>query len=348
MLNRVTFILAAVCTLTLSTLAGCVKTFDPAPEQDNPIQFQAGAGSLLLNDDVTKSSVVKSSFAAGDAFTVYGWHKRNEDLIFSGNKATVTLGNNGTWTYPNIKQWEWDDTGTDYYDFLAIYPATSAPATPGTSPLSASVSYNAVSSQFDLMASGLRRSYDASMSVRQAVVPLHFTHLLCAIRVVITNKGTSPVTLNSLYFRELVVSGTVNVTLRNDGDITSSLTDLGRDTNNDLFGFTEDKTVPAKNGSVDGTYIFPEENEYDLLIPQELNTVYANPVLVLHYNGTGSETIYLKDIKRQDDPTRFINKWEAGVRYTYYVDFNLDGGVQVTVITTEWDNVTAQTPGIML
>ena len=338
----------AAIACTLSLLAGCTAKLDPAEE--GIISFSAG--SPLLRDDATRSSAIKTTFVSPDAFAVYGWHKRDGSLIF-GNKATVTLGSNGAWTYPNLKQWEWDDTGTDYYDFLAVYPETSAPSTPGTVPLSASVSYNAVISQFDLMATGIRRSYDPSTIVRQAIVPLHFSHLLSAIRVVITNKGTSPVILNSLYFRELVVSGTVNLTLRNDGYFTFLWTDLGRDTSNDLFGFSGNKTVPAKNGTVDGTYIFPEKDEnendeYDLLLPQDLNTVYANPVLVLHYNGTGSETIYLKDIKRQDDPTRLINRWEAGVRYTYYVDFNLDGGVQVTVITTEWDSVNAQTPGVML
>ena len=325
-------------------LAGCSARLDPV--EKGTISFTA-TGSPLLRDDATKSAVAKSSFVTNDAFSVYGWHKRNGDLIF-GNKATVTLGSNGAWSYPNLKQWEWDNTGTDYYDFLAVYPATAAPATPGTSPLSTSLSYDSAAGQFDLMAAGIRRSYDPDMSVRQAVVPMHFSHLLCAIRVVITNKGTSPVTLNSLYFRELVVSGTANVTLRNDGEFTFAWTDLGRDTSNDLFGFSVNKTVPANNGTVDGTFIFPENDEYDLLLPQDLNTVYANPVLVLHYNGTGSETIHLKDIKRQDDPTRLINRWDAGARYTYYVDFNLDGGVQVTVITTEWDSVNAQTPGVML
>ena len=60
-------------------------------------------------------------------------------------------------------------------------------------------------------------------------------------------------------------------------------------------------------------------------------------------------SILLKDIQRTkydtEDP---ITVWEPGIRYTYHIGIRLDGGIVVRVVTTEWDEIEAETPGLLI
>ena len=74
------------------------------------------------------------------------------------------------------------------------------------------------------------------------------------------------------------------------------------------------------------------------------------PKLVLNYNvGNTSKSpeILLKNICDKVQGTPIIS-WEPDVKYTYEIDLRVDGGVQVNVVTTQWENVTGQTPGILI
>ena len=57
--------------------------------------------------------------------------------------------------------------------------------------------------------------------------------------------------------------------------------------------------------------------------------------------------ISLKDICPRGDDTP-ITSWERGVKYTYEISMRLDGGVLVNVVTTDWDTVEAETPGLLI
>ena len=122
MLNRVTFILAAVCTLTLSTLAGCVKTFDPVLEQENAIRFQAG--SLLLNDDATKAA-----YPDNTSFGVFAYKglmndgNSNLDPGFMFN-VEVTHDNGAAYTYSPIRFWP---DVSEKLSFWAYSPYSASP-----------------------------------------------------------------------------------------------------------------------------------------------------------------------------------------------------------------------------
>ena len=133
MLKRVTFILAAVFTLALSAVTGCVKAYDPAPEQGNAIRFVAG--SLLLVDELpTKSGAdLKTAFAANDNFYVYGAKvvSATRYTLFNGQSVSLTsLGadpldpSDDVWQYSPVRFWDSDAT---QYDFLAVSgPAISS------------------------------------------------------------------------------------------------------------------------------------------------------------------------------------------------------------------------------
>ena len=70
----------------------------------------------------------------------------------------------------------------------------------------------------------------------------------------------------------------------------------------------------------------------------------------IHYTPQGgvssTANILLKDVKRQDNTS--ITSWEPGVKYNYFVSMRLDGGVLVSIVTTAWDEVEAQTPGLLI
>ena len=43
-----------------------------------------------------------------------------------------------------------------------------------------------------------------------------------------------------------------------------------------------------------------------------------------------------------------ITQWEAGKKYTYNIHIRYGGGITVHVITTEWNEVKAGTPGLIV
>lgn len=121
MLNRVTFILAAVCTLTLSTLAGCVKTFDPVLEQENAIRFQAG--SLLLNDDATKAAYPdNTSFGV---FAYKGIMNGPNNNLAPGFMYNVEVTHTGaSYTYSPTRFWP---DVSEKLSFWAYSPYSASP-----------------------------------------------------------------------------------------------------------------------------------------------------------------------------------------------------------------------------
>lgn len=353
MLNRVTFILAAVCTLALSTLAGCVKTFDPAPEQDNPIQFQAGAGSLLLNDDATKA--IKESFVTDDSFSVFGeWVSGDvHTTIFDGN--AVSLRNSG-WQYDNPKMWIWNGT-SDYYDFVAIHPTGKGSSTVTSANLAVSTHYDIDTDDYDLLGAAYHRSGLADDP--KAIVDLDFHHLGSAIGIVIQNNSDSKaVTINSWKFKNLMVCGDAKVTLDSYGNIFKTWINTERNSQ-DKRAKTVGTSIAAGDSygtlAQDNVTILP--NDYQIMIPQRLDQAVGAgnleenmPQLILNYTPAGDEAqeyvFTLKDVKRTDDSP--ITSWEIGVKYIYYISMRLDGGVLVDITTTEWSPVEAQTPGLLI
>ncbi len=340
MLNRVTFILAAVCTLTLLTLAGCVKTFDPAPEQDNPIQFQAGAGSLLLND-ATKSGTPKTGFADGDAFFVYGIHNTHTPILFDGTE----VGYDGTfWTYSPSRIWQWGDAD-DYYDFMAVTgpSVSSSIELTGTNPLRISYTgYQPTAEQYDLMAAAAHVQGGSTASVQ-----MQFRHLLSAVSVTVYNDGeTKAVQLNSLGFRGLVTRGNVRIE-QNGNDVTGSW--IPTETNNTtVLGYSYDSPV-----SISGNSSHPSSPVWDLMIPQSHALTAYMDIDYQYYDDDLARTVRniaklrLKDIKEKG-ASGTIDEWLPGVQYVYEIHINLDGGVRVSVITTQWDEIKAETPGLII
>ena len=358
-------------------VAGCHRADPEGPEAAGEgIGFDAGVSVL------TRSTLINvETFSHGQSFKVFGRRtgEGRESVLFGANGTDVTLDtapDPDVWTYSPKQYWYWVNHN-DYYDFLASYgePAvadasknTARMNIPGN--LAIQKKYE-LADDYDLLMAGLRRRGDAS--ARSAKVPLLFHHMLCAVKVIVVNESESAnLTLNGLTFHHLIFEAMAKATFDALGEPEFLWIDTKRST-----GVQSDKNVFSGAqllSSAGGTYELPA---YTLLIPADLNeTVNGTPTPVFEdYNDVDEYTaaaktvlpylsvtftaagaaepethdILLKDIQKEryasDDP---ISEWEQGYKYVYTIGVRLDGGVIVTVVTTEWEDITAETPGILI
>lgn len=343
MLNRIIRIAAVVCTLLIGT--GCVRTLGPA-ELDGEIRFTAG--SPLLREDATKGTLKEgTTFTQGDAFLAWAWHGAANQHFSFGTNQPVTLGAGGTWDYAPHQYWNWRSGSDDYYDFLAVYPADSPISHSPTQPLKASVSYDATDDQYDLMAAGYRRTDKST-----GTVDLTFQHLLSAVNVKVTNSESSvnsvgaplTVTLKSCRFKNLISNASITATLRGNQLETSA---TGGRSEDPVLG----PTIPANTTLAPGAS-YPTTYQWDLMVPQDLNPGEGlSPMLVIVYNKGDAtdveEEVTLKDVLNKNTGVA-ITQWRAGYKYDYEIELRIGVGIMVRVTTTPWEEIEAETPGLMI
>jgi hypothetical protein len=337
MLKSIIRIAASALGVTL-LMTGCAKWLDPAPASGNtPISFSAG--SSLLRDDVTKAS-----FESGASFYVFGAKtiSLTHYPVFIGQEVTYD-GN--AWSYSPARFW---DPNASQYDFLAISGPSSASGvscTPSSLPLRATVTYSPTASQYDLLAACADRT-DGSITP----VDLEFHHMLSAVSVVVYNDSpTQSITLNSYGFKNLCTQATL--TVEQDLNTPESGWVSPSYDSNVVLG-DDDGAVLASGGSH-----YPTSTITDYMIPQALNPLGSSaPTLVLNYTyqetGDPEPTNVVTPIRLQDIKTlgsdEAITSWQPGVKYTYQIHIRMGGGIRVHVITTEWEEVNAETPGLMI
>lgn len=334
---------------------------------ENPVAETAGigfdAGVTLLREDGTKAStlVTATSFEDGDVIRVFGRRvgEGKNTRIFGTSGVDVTYdASENAWTYSPSAYWYWV-SAANYYDFLAAWPADGAVRMvdefdediPGN--LAIRKPYSIDVDDYDLLLAGTRRrGIDAD--TRTNPVPLEFRHMLSAVRVHVTNESDArALTLNSIHLDNLIHSASAKVTVDAEGFPEFSWIDTERKT--DEFPlFTEGYAL-----AVSASY---KPSGYELLIPADLSDTIDGsleadddkvPGLIVRFTPDGGEEtkkrVPLKDIQKSrygnDDP---ISEWEPGIKYTYNVIIRLDGGVLVTVVTTEWEDIEAETPGLLI
>ena len=343
--------IAAALTGCILLATGCIwkGSLDPDGEA---IRFTAS--SPLLREDATKGTPKEgTTFSVGDAFVAWSWHNATAEHLTYGLTTPITLGAGGTWDYDPHQFWNWR-TGSDYYDFLAIYPAGKDISHTAPSPtsenqfLKASVNYNATSDQFDLMAAGLRRT-DKSIET----VHLTFQHLLSAVTVKVTNSVSSvnsvgsplTITLKSCKFNNLISEAPITVTFDGSQLVTSAEGGRG---NTPVLGFTTDNTELAPGASCS----YPTSSPWDLMVPQNLNPDGSLlPTLEIVYTKGDltdvQQELYLKDIPNKATGVP-ITEWKAGYKYSYEIELRIGVGIMVKVTTTPWEEIAAETPGLMI
>ena len=347
----------AVLVLTLALSGGCQRM--PEPDAGSgTISFSTR--SLQLTTGVTKGGTTKegTNFAddGTDSFAVFGWHSEGEGdkWIFNNQEVTcgtVTESRNET-TYDPPQPWEWANNTTDYYDFIAFYKWKSGSYIKSASPTTVHVPYDATVEQYDLMAAGMRRLGSATDPIE--IVPLTFQHLLCAVKVIVYNDSDEKsFNLTALHFKGLVVSDVAQLSLTDPPAITVNWVDPAVNTSLPLFGFDAESPSSPKTVAHDESVSWPDgglNGNYNLLVPQTL-TASAKLEMDYWYSNGGIKnktlSLGLSTVPNEADG-RLLTTWAAGHKYEYQIHIRVDGGVVVTVITTKWDAVEAQTHGIML
>lgn len=336
---------------------GCAREVVPVSD-GTEIRFSAGAVDLEETKSVT-SLDHRTTFDENDEISVYGWHQNEGMRVFDNQTVTCPADYRDKWTYSPKKKWRWQDD--DYYDFLAVTKKVGGVAlAPGSvtsvaptssSPFCLSVPYDARTEHYDLLMAGTRRRItDVDPS---AVVPLNFQHMLCAVRVLFyRDPGSQKFVVTSYGFSDLVVAANILWGWDETDKVCKVRLDNTEHNHQVKFGF---------NREADKPWLEPDKfvdiynpGFYDLLIPQNLNSEDPPSLVVtLRDDVDGAWNLYELDsiplkeitIKNTDTP---ITAWEAGKVYTYEVHVLLNGGVLVNVITTEWDDIEAYTPGLMI
>ena len=354
-MRRGNIISVAALVLTLALSGGCQQPSRPDAD-GGTIRFNTS--SLRLSTGATKggTTVEGTNFATdGSAsFAVFGWHSEGEGDKWIFNNEEVTCGSvsasRNTTTYAPVQFWKWANNTTDYYDFIAFYRWADGSYTKSSNPTSVHVPYDATTAQYDLMAAGVRRT-GTDVATRQDIVPLTFQHLLCAVKVVVYNDSESKnFTLKNLFFKGLVVSDEAVLSLTPPSTVSVDWTDPALNTVSELFGFNSDKTV-TYGGSVSLPDGVGANGNYNLLVPQTLTAV-SRLDMSFQYDYGGNDinstlSLGLSTVPNETDG-KLLTTWEAGRKYEYQIHIRVDGGVVVSVITTQWDEVEAQTHGIML
>lgn len=356
----------------------------PASQEDNGTSIGFEAEVTLTQEAGTKSSTLNtaSTFADGEEFRVYGRRhgEGRNTRVFGTDGTLVEWYNNETpaddsddyWKYSPTSYWYWVNQ-SNYYDFLAVYPDPDGSGQsermtdgagndiPGNIAIQKSYSITVNGSGVlqpgtDLLMAGTRRT-GANADTRTDKVPLTFKHMLSAVKVVVTNEsdGTS-LTLNSIKFDNLIHSAKAKVTIDATGLPEFSWIDTQRKSDKvTVYTNTSDPELAANGDSFDPV-------GYDLLIPADLTVAIDGslnpdddklPHLIVNFTPDGESalerSIVLTDVQKSryatDEP---LLEWEPGLKYTYNISIRVDGGVRVTVITTEWEDITAETPGLLI
>ena len=334
-------------------LAGCSARLDRPGSGE--IRFEAG--SALLRDDANTKATTDSFVSNDDTFSVFGEKVSGAGThteVFDGTTVSHSYLEEGgivkknSWSYTPTKSWDWSSM-SDYYDFVAVSPAGIGTIKEGAvGNLSVTTHYDydnpsgaapAGGDKYDILATTYRRS-GTDWEHRHDRVDFAFSHMGSAVSIKIINNSTSAgVTLNYIQFKNLIVSADAKVSLDNYGGTILRWANLMPSANS-VRRLSPKATITPGNEWT---------SEFQIMIPQ--NLTFYEPKLLLNYTVGETTTnpdieIPLNGIERADGTP--INSWEIGVKYIYIISMRLDGGLLVTVTTTPWDSVEAETPGILI
>lgn len=399
-------LLPAACTRSLEPDAG------ETDGGDGSIAFEAGIS--LLVDDATRATtdwdfINRTAFDPDGGETFRAFARRTGEgsniRILGDDGVLVTSSNHDgdpltplKWNYTPSSFWYWVSV-SNYYDFLAAFYPDPVPdpsgmteeqiaeiraekdahrmeASPGVDipgAMAIQKSFAIKKDHYDLLMAGTRRS-GANANTRSKRVPLTFHHMLCAVRVGVTNEsGGKSATINSIRFNNLIQKASAKATINVLDEVEFSWIDTQR-TSADSVIYNAGAVLAMQGGSLPA-------DDYTLLIPADLSVAidgslepdvadyagrpdaYAAAMATfedklphLYINYTPEDELEPRDVGivlRNVKKARFgeaeaIGEWEMGIKYTYNVVIRLDGDVNVTVVTTRWEDVAGETPGLLI
>lgn len=345
----------ALLFVAASMLGGCYEKFGPSLEPDT-ICFKAE--SMLLKDDATRSSTLLTSEDYVENFSIYSLFKNDADHPVFDGEAVSRSG--VIWSYASPKNWEWN-LPDDWYDFIAVSPSNeevSNGLSDGSSRLVGApgrltvlVPYDVVNDDVDMMIAVHTRHGNLPENQKVAPVALAFNHMLAAVRVdVINNSSSGNIRVDSYGLKNVVNQATLKATIAN-ADVPSFLW---------MDAVTTSTLVRQETpGTGEHNPIAPGDSlmgGYNLVIPQDLTSggmleatleIKFTPIDGGVAGAQATREILLDKMQRFSDNS-YITEWEIGKVYTYKIYIRRDGGVEVRVITTKWDEIVYETPGIMI
>ena len=405
------FVLAgALLLLPLACNHGVEPDADGTDSGDGTIAFEAGFS--LLVDDATRATtdwefIDRTAFNSGETFRAFGRRtgEGNNIRILGDNGVLVTSSDHDSnpstplkWTYSPASYWYWVNV-SNYYDFLAAFYPDPVPDPTGltaeqiaeiraekdahrmeVSPgvdipgaMAIQKSFTIKKDHYDLLMAGTRRS-GANSSTRSKKVPLTFHHMLCAVRVGVTNEsGGKSAAINNIRFDNLIQKAYAKATINALDETEFSWINTER-TSADSVIYNGGAVLAMQGGTLPAA-------AYTLLIPADLSvtidgslepdindyagrlseysaamTVFESKLPHLCINYTPQDEALPRDVKvvlRDVKKARYgeaesIPEWEMGIKYTYNVVIRVDGDVVVSVVTTQWENVDGETPGLLI
>lgn len=337
----------------LPLLSGCMKDReDNAGEPhaisfSNSIEAETKAAPLKPNDPTIL-------IHEGSSVGVFGTRVVNEaseqlfynrELICDAVLDPLTPENplSSVWNYSPLEYWK---DGGQYF-FTAVFPYSEDNAK--------IINVNYLNMTFqaseskDLM---VARAYrDARGSYSKDPVNLQFKHATAAVRFLFGKASTSPsdnYALSSFKLENLSAAGTLNVismiTDANQNKI--ELSNWTPGAIGDLFSWTASssltrKVVPHPSDSDD-----PEDYlqmGWYYMVPQEISSD-ATLLFSISYNGGDPVEIPINIFDR--DGTPGADSWEPNCVYNYYITLT-EGGLDLTVKTVLWDEVTVTTDDVI-
>ena len=355
----------------LSLTGGCVRVADHTPQATtHEVAIAFKAESRLLNEDAETKAAMEGFTKNLESFAVFG-----ERIPAIGVRTTVFNGDEVThhyseedagvtdnhWDYTPLRFWNLISM-EDRYDFVAVYPCgegTTNENAVGNISVSTHYDYDdpdfdsahpelqtqayGGGDKYDIMGASYRREAAADWENRFRGVELRFSHIGSAVGVTVVNNSSSTnITVTSIYYKNLVVSGDAKVSLDNFGRTVLRWA-------NSVPSGAKVRKLAKENPTV----ITPGNaytGEYQIMIPQNLS-LYSAYLYITYRKGEAPDEFTAEvplDQIEQEDGTA-ITAWEIGKKYTYILSMRLDGGLLVTVTTTPWDvPVEGETPGILI
>lgn len=299
----------------LLILSGCVKEKVINETDKQKINFSAEETS-------SRAVIGNEGFPVGSVFSVFGYMtKETQTASVFEDKADVTLGSDGKWTYDGVRYWIPGWT----YDFYAVHPVfpaggPTANVTPdGTISVTDFDCSKTGAQAIDLMtARNTGITYNGG-DTPPAPVDLKFGHELAKLNFVVKSENTiATITGFKVYGVDYKGKLSKNST-------TATWTDQVPCTEIDTpFSITQELDLNNTDGW--------ERNVFGdlLLIPDnDLTGAY----LKIEYMYPGETTVRISEVglKTVQTPT-----WEAGKNYKY--SLTIEGGsLSINVTVIDWD-----------
>ena len=271
------------------TLSACVEDLDNVQVDDAAgVQFEVSAGIV---DTKTANDGLKTSWVAGDAISVFH-AEADASAYVSDASFTVAEGDLEAGTFKGTLASALDASKS--YDWYAVYPYVAD----SSSPKAAKVTVGNVAQAGDNTTAHLAGvnfpMWGVDSSVEAAARPtLAMTHLSSILEVVVTNRSTSEVTVNTVAFTAPEeVAGEFTV------DLTSE---------NPAFTAVQDKSSKTSTLDVTGAAALTTGGSAKYYLSVKPFTAAAGSELVVSVNGIERKVTVASDVVFAPGHIRTLN-----------------------------------------